>query len=142
MGAREILIAFNVNLDSNDGEAAREIAQTIRESGGGLPAVKAMGLLLSSRTYDSRIGQGMGHALGQAQVSMNLTNWRKTSVAQALAAVEREAARHGVSIHSTEIVGLVPLEGLGGMTPNALHLTEFGPEKILENRLREYWENY
>jgi glutamate formiminotransferase len=124
VGARPFLIAFNVQLDSSDREAARAIARTIRASGGGLPAVKAMGVLLRSRGRP-----------GEAQVSMNLTDFRQTSPAQAFQAVEREAARLGISVLSSEIVGLVPAKAMEGIAPESLRLAGFAPDKIFENRL-------
>ena len=127
VGARGLLIAFNVNLRTNDLKIARAIAQTMRTSAGGLPGVKALGILLRSRS----IG---GHP-GQAQVSMNLTDWKQTSVRQAFEAVQERAACRSVAIESSEIVGLVPAEALGGATAAELSLAGFGPEKILENRL-------
>jgi glutamate formiminotransferase len=129
VGAREVLIAFNVNLNSDDPEVAKTIARTIRTSGGGLPSLKAMGVLLESRSS--------GGLTGLAQVSMNLTNWKQTSVRQAFEAVEQEAAKLGVSIHSSEIVGLVPAGALKGTTAERLRWDGFSPEKILENRLAE-----
>jgi len=127
VGARRFLIAFNIQLDSTDLEVARTIARAVRASSGGLPAVKAMGVLLRSRG-------GVGGA-GQAQVSMNLTDFEQTSLPQAFQAVEREAARLGVSILSSEIVGLVPAKAMQGFAPESLRLVDFGTEKIFENRL-------
>ena len=129
VGARKVLIAFNVNLGTNDLGIARAIARTVRASGGGLAAVKALGVLLQSRS--------LGGEPGQAQVSMNLTDWEQTSVRQAFEAVEREAARLGVAVHSSELVGLVPAGALEGTTAAALRLAGFGPHKILENRLAD-----
>lgn len=127
VGARSFLIAFNVNLDSANRTVAEAIARKIRASGGGLPGVKAMGVLLQSRS--------VGAPVGQAQVSMNLTDFEQTSLAQAYGAVEQEASRLGVAIHSSEIVGLVPQKALADARPEELKLVEFGPQKILENRL-------
>ena len=134
VGARPLLIAFNVNLDSADRAAAEQIARAIRASSGGLPGVKAMGVLLRSRSVGGRAGQ--------AQVSMNLTGFEQTTLAQArnailmaFRAVEQEAARLGVGIHSSEIVGLAPHQALAGIRPEDLKLTDFSPDKILENRI-------
>jgi len=127
VGARPYLVAFNVNLDSADRAAASSIARSVRASSGGLPGVKAMGVLLRSRSV---AGQA-----GQAQVSMNLTDLDRTPLGEAYHAVEREAAKLGVAIHSSEIVGLVPQEALEGINPEELKLADFSPEKILENRL-------
>lgn len=127
VGARRYLVAFNVNLDSADRRAAGAIARAVRASSGGLPGVKAMGVLLRSRSA--------GGQAGQAQVSMNLTDLAQTGIAEAYRAVEREAAKLGVAIHSSEIVGLVPQQALEGMRPEEIKLVDFSPQKILENRL-------
>lgn len=127
VGARPFLIAFNINLDSAVRTVAEAIARSVRASGGGLPGVKAMGVLLQSRN--------VGAQVGQAQVSMNLTDFEQTSLAQAYRAVELDAVRLGVAIHSSEIVGLVPQKALAGIQPEELKLVDFGPLKILENRL-------
>lgn len=129
VGARGPLVAFNVNLETNSLEIAQAIARAVRASGGGLPAVKAMGLLLRSRNVSGQPGQ--------AQVSMNLTDWRQTPVRQAFVAVKEQAARYGVVIQSSEIVGLVPAKALEGVSITELGLVGFRPEKILENRLTE-----
>ena len=127
VGARPYLVAFNVNLASADRAAANAIARSVRASGGGLPEVKAMGVLLRSRSVNGQTGQ--------AQVSMNLTDLDQTSLGEAYRAVEREAAQLGVSIHSSEIVGLVPQGALAGIGAEEMKLADFSPEKILENRL-------
>ena len=127
IGARQFLVAFNVNLDCADRAAAEQVARAVRASGGGLPGVKAMGVLLESRIV-------RGHA-GQAQVSMNLTDFEQTSLVQVYRAVEKEAARVGIGIHSSEIVGLAPQNALAGIRPEELKLVDFGPQKIFENRL-------
>jgi glutamate formiminotransferase len=98
VGARKILIAFNVNLDSADLAAARAIARTVRATSGGLPHVKAMGVLLRSRNI--------------AQVSMNLTDFEVTPLHVAYDAVRAEAARLGVAILESEIIGLAPREAV------------------------------
>lgn len=122
-GARPFLIACNINLDSPDLELARRIARTIRHSSGGLPCVKALGLMLHSR--------------GQAQVSMNLTDFEQTSLQQVYAAVEAEAARAGVSIAGTEIIGLIPRRALELAAAQAFRIDRFSPAMILENRIEE-----
>lgn len=127
VGARKFLVAFNINLNSADRKLAQQIARTIRSSEGGLPGVKAMGVLLKSR-------KSQGTA-GQAQVSMNLTDLEQTSLAQAFQAVQREATRLGASISESEIVGLIPQKALIGTTPESLRIEKFHPQKILENRL-------
>ncbi|MEO6192923.1 MAG: glutamate formimidoyltransferase [Thermoanaerobaculia bacterium] len=119
IGARFFLIAFNAVLATADVTAARAIARRVRESGGGLPAVRAMGVHLASR--------------GLAQVSMNLVDYRRTPVARALERVEEEAAALGTRVVETEIVGLVPAEAVRGVAWEALKLP--GPAVTLEDRL-------
>ena len=94
MGARKFLIAFNINLATGDVNVARAIARKIRQSSGGFPCVKALGIMLHS------------HAL--AQVSMNLTDFEVTPLSVVIDAVEREAALAGTSIAFTELIGLIP----------------------------------
>jgi glutamate formiminotransferase len=127
VGARKFLVAFNVNLNSPDKTVAQEIARAVRASSGGLPAVKAMGVLLQSREV---AGQR-----GQAQVSMNLTDIEQTSLAQVYQAVQFEAAKRGLSIHSSELVGLMPRRAMLGTSPDALRLVGFNRNMILEERL-------
>ena len=102
IGARRPLIAFNVNLASTDLAAARAIARAVRERDGGLPAVKALGFRLAER-------QG-----APVQVSMNLIDYRRTSIAAAVARVNEEAAARGIEIAGTELVGLVPAAAVAG----------------------------
>jgi len=127
VGARPYLIAFNVNLDSADRAAADSIARAVRASSGGLPGIKAIGVLLASRKVK---GQS-----GQAQVSMNLTDLDQTSLAEAYRAVEKETARLKIQILSSEIVGLAPQRAFDDIGPEDIRLADFSPEKILENRL-------
>src|SRR5438128_4913100 len=96
VGARPVLIAWNVNLRTTDVGVAKRIAKAIRESDGGLPAVRAKGFELADR--------------GLVQVSMNMIDYRKTSLAQAFEAVRALAAKEGVEIAESEIIGLVPLD--------------------------------
>jgi len=119
VGARKFLIAYNIFLNTPDVEVARKVARAVRTSSGGLPCVKASGFLVR----------------GQAQVSMNLTDFEQTSMGQVFAAVQSEAAKHGAEIVSSELIGLVPKKALGGVTPDALRIENFEPSRILENRL-------
>jgi glutamate formiminotransferase len=121
IGARMPLIAFNVNLATARVEIARAIAKSVRQSSGGLPFVKALGINLPDR--------------GIVQVSMNLTNYEQTSLRRVFEAVEMEAARHGAAVLESEIVGLVPAAALGNVTPHDLKLAGFDERQILENRL-------
>jgi glutamate formiminotransferase len=121
-GARKLLIAFNVNLKSADIELAKSIARRIRASGGGFPALKALGLRLASR--------------GMVQVSMNLTDFEITPPRLVYAEVERLAQEAGVEIEDSELIGLLPQKAMEGTSPEELKLKDFDPERILENRLR------
>lgn len=122
VGARFFLIAFNVVLNSAEVEVARSVARRVRESSGGLPAVSAIGVPLASRDL--------------VQVSMNLTDYRRTSIAQAVEAVRRLAAIDGVSLRETEIVGLAPQSAFAGVDPEEIQLINDPDELILEGRLR------
>lgn len=121
VGARKFLIAYNINLATTDVEIARQIARKVRASGGGLPHVKALGLRLESRNL--------------AQVSMNLTDFESTSLPVVFEAVRREAESLGARILESEIVGLVPRAAMAKTSPESIQLRNFGPDKILENRL-------
>ena len=132
VGARKFLVAFNVNLNTSDVAIAKMTARKIRTSGGGLPALKAIGVLLH---HEVRL-EGQGSEQDRAQVSMNLTDFEQTSMLAAHQAVEREVARLGVSIHSSELVGLAPQAAFGGATPAQLKLANFSAGMIFENRLK------
>ncbi len=120
VGARRFLIAYNLFLDTADVATARAIAREIRASGGGLSGVKAMGVV----------------AQGQAQISMNITDFRATPVAQAYAAVKQKAGRHRVKVVRGELIGLVPEAAYEQETEWVRQLDGFNPEeKILERRL-------
>jgi len=123
IGARGPLVAFNVNLATNDLDLARRIARTVRASGGGLPHVKAMGVRLSSPGGN------------RVQVSMNLTDYRRTPLSEALEGVVREAAREGIEIAGTELVGLVPREAIDGTTGGQSMLDVIRPDQTIEARL-------
>ena len=121
VGAREVLIAYNVELAGADLELARRIAAAVRERDGGLPAVRAMGVALAER--------------GLVQVSMNLLDYKVTPPAAAFAAVAELAERAGARVEASEIVGLVPAAALAGTDPATLRLRGFTPELLLERRL-------
>ena len=123
VGAREFLIAFNVNLATGDLEVARAVARAIRHSSGGLRFVKAMGVMLEAR--------------GLAQVSINMTNFRGTPLHRVFEMVRSEAARHGVAIAGGEIVGLVPEDALLDAAAFYLRLQGFDAGRVLERRLEE-----
>jgi glutamate formiminotransferase len=118
-GARFFLLAFNVMLESRDLRLAQMIAKTIRTSGGGLPALKAIGLILPSR--------------GCVQISMNLTDFRKTSLRAAFHAVEQAAARLHVSIRESELVGMIPREAWDEKIHEDLKIANWHSGKVLED---------
>jgi glutamate formiminotransferase len=117
IGARFPLIAFNVNLDSDDLELAKGIAVEIRERDGGMKCVKAMGLLLED---------------GAVQVSMNLTDYRVTSMADVVGAIGERAGAAGVPIRESEVVGLLPQDALVRLAQSALFATGFSRDQVLE----------
>src|SRR5688572_30241592 len=122
MGARMPLIAYNINLATDRLEVAKKIAAAIRYSSGGFRYVKAMGIRLEER--------------GIVQVSMNLTNYEKTPIHRVFDVVKREAARYGVSVLESEIVGLVPSAALVGTAEHYLQLERFSSDQVLEHKLR------
>ena len=122
VGARMPLVAYNINLATDRLDVAKKIAAAIRHSSGGFRYVKAMGIPLDER--------------GIVQVSMNLTNYEKTPIHRVFEVVKREAARHGVSVLESEIVGLVPAAALLQTAEYFLQLERFSPGQVLENKLR------
>ncbi|PWT81857.1 MAG: glutamate formimidoyltransferase [Acidobacteria bacterium] len=126
IGARPFLIAFNVNLKTNDVSHARQIARSIRARSGGLPFLKALGFELHSR--------------GLVQVSMNLVDYGVTGMTQAYQVVKREAEKLGIEIVSTEIVGLVPRDALDRQAEYFEKLENFYEGLILENRLADCYQ--
>ena len=116
------LIAYNINLATDRLDVAKKIAAAIRQSSGGYRFVKAMGIPLEDR--------------GIVQVSMNLTNFEKTPIFRVFETVKREAARYGVAILESEIVGLVPSAALTAAAEFYLQIDGFKADQVLENRLR------
>ena len=123
VGARRPLIAYNVNLATIDLDLAKAIALKVRASNGGLPSVKAVGIDLKTR--------------GCVQVSMNLTNYEETSVYAAFEAVKAEAARHGVAVHSSEVIGLIPEAAVAQVAAHYLMLENFSMSQVLEARMAQ-----
>ncbi len=123
IGVRKFLIAFNVNLASTDVAIAKKIAAAIRESSGGLPAVKALGLELRSRNL--------------TQVSVNLTDFERTPLHLVFETIKHEAERLGTRVVASEIVGLVPKKALETAAAHCLQIESFRPEMVLENRLAD-----
>ncbi|HEX2522913.1 MAG TPA: glutamate formimidoyltransferase [Terriglobia bacterium] len=127
VGARRILIAYNINLNTPDVTIAKRIAKTIRSSSGGLPFVKAMGVDLKARN--------------QAQVSMNLTDFEQTPIHRVFEIVKREAEELGVTVAGSEIVGLVPQKALEMSAEFYLQIENFRPGLVFENRLNVLLED-
>ncbi|MEZ5352331.1 MAG: glutamate formimidoyltransferase [Bryobacteraceae bacterium] len=123
VGARPFLVAFNVNLKSGNVAAAKAIAAKVRETGGGLARVKALGLEIASR--------------GIAQVSMNLTDFTVTSVAAVFDAVEREARSLGLEVLESELIGLAPRAAIDEAVARHTRIGGWNPSRILENRLAQ-----
>ena len=123
IGARMPLIAYNINLATDRLDVAKKIASAIRMSSGGFRYVKALGLALDDR--------------GIVQVSMNLTNYEKTPIFRVFEMVKREAARYGVAVLESEIVGLVPSAALTQAAEFYLQLEGFSGDQVLENKLRK-----
>ena len=123
VGARPFLIAYNINLRTNDIGIARRIAKAVRGRDGGLRYLKALGFELSTR--------------GMVQVSMNLVDFEKTSLHHAFEAVRREAARYGVTIDGSEVVGLIPQAALDKTAEYFLQIENFSSSIVLENRIAQ-----
>ena len=123
VGAREFLIAYNVDLATSDLSVAKEIARAVRCSSGGLRYVKALGFPLAER--------------GIVQVSMNLTNFKKTPILRVFDLVKREAERRGVMVIGSEIVGMLPRRALYDVAQMALHIRGFSDDLILEDRIED-----
>lgn len=121
IGARMPLIAYNVNLNTSDLEIANKIAKKIRHIGGGLRFCKAMGVELKDR--------------GITQVSMNLTDYTKTTIYSAFELIRIEAKRYGVSIVGSEVIGLVPMTALIDCAEYYLGIENFSIDQVLEAKL-------
>ena len=124
VGARKPLIAFNVNLASDDLGIAKEIAEAIRESSGGMPAVQAMAVLLENPGEPR-----------YAQVSMNLVDWEQTGIARVVDEIRRLARKSGVDIDHCELIGLAPAGALLEVAAESLPLRNFSADQALELRL-------
>ncbi len=124
VGAREPLVAYNINLKSSDLKVAQNIASQIREKNGGLRYVRAIGLMLKSRKV--------------AQVSMNLTDTRETPLKVVYEEVEKRAAEQGVEILESELIGLAPRYAFAGTTPVKLKLPGFDDSRLLETHFHHF----
>ena len=123
IGARMPLIAYNVNLDSNNLEIADKIAKKVRHMSGGFRYCKGIGIELKDRC--------------QVQVSMNMTDYTQTALYRVFELIKVEARRYGVNVVGSEIVGLVPMEALMDTAAYYLGLEGFSMEQVLESRI---WE--
>ncbi|MGD9962731.1 MAG: glutamate formimidoyltransferase [Thermoplasmata archaeon] len=121
VGARMPLIAFNVNLKSEDVDVAKAIAKKIRTSGGGLPCVKALGFHLSEKKM--------------VQVSMNLTDYTVTPISKVFLEVVKEAEARGVEVAESEIIGLIPLDAVCDLAGRFLKVPDFASGQVLERRI-------
>ncbi|MBT8359308.1 MAG: glutamate formiminotransferase, partial [Desulfobacterales bacterium] len=123
IGARMPLVAFNVNLKTDDIKIADAISKSVRHISGGLRYCKAIGIELKER--------------GIVQVSMNMTDYTKTSLYRSFELVRTEAKRYGVNVIGSEVVGLVPMEALIDTAVYYMGIEKFTTEQVLEARI---WE--
>ncbi len=122
VGARPPLIAFNINLNTSDVEIANKIAKIIRKAGGGLDNVKAMGVLLEDRNI--------------AQVSINMTDFNRTPLYRVVELTKIEAARYGLTVIGTELIGLCPMKALFDSAEYYLQIEDFDAQvQVIENHL-------
>jgi glutamate formiminotransferase / 5-formyltetrahydrofolate cyclo-ligase len=123
VGARPPLIAYNINLDTADKQVADNIARAIRGSSGGFPSIKALGLIIEET--------------GNAQVTINVCDYKQVPLHRVFELVKREAARYGTAITGSEVIGLVPLDALVSAAEFYLQFSGFERGQVLENRLLE-----
>jgi glutamate formiminotransferase len=123
VGARRPLIAFNVNMRGSS-DVVREIAAVVRESGGGFPGVRALGLDLPR--------------IGVVQVSMNVEDWEAAALHEILRRIEAEAAERGAEVLEAELVGLMPAGAAVAAAGSTLRIAGFDPSRVLELRLLEH----
>ncbi len=121
VGAREYLIAFNVNLGTKNVDVANKIARAVRYSSGGYRFVKAMGVNLREK--------------GIVQVSMNMTDYKKTPLFRVFETIKREAERYGVPVVGSEIIGMVPMDALVKTVKFYMGVDDLKEERVIENRL-------
>lgn len=123
IGARKFLVAFNVNLNTNNIEIANTIAHRVRASGGGFVCVKAMGVELKER--------------GLVQVSMNLVDFERTAIYQVVEFIRMEAARWGVTINGSEVYGMIPAAAILNSASHYMSFDDFHDDQVLELKLLE-----
>lgn len=127
MGARKFLVAFNVNLKTNDVGIAKKIASFVKASSGGFCHVKGIGLALEER--------------GIVQVSMNIVDYQKNSLYRVVEMIRMEARRWGVEVLETEVYGMIPAEALLQSTEYYLQIADFNPQQVIELKLLEMMGN-
>ncbi len=123
VGARKPLVAYNIDLDTKDVDIANKISKAIRGSSGGYKCIKAGGVELPEK--------------GITQVTMNLVDYSKTAIYQAMEAVKMEAKRYGVNVIGSEVIGMVPMEALIESAMYYLKLRDFDMDKVLESHIME-----
>lgn len=123
VGARNFLVAYNVELDTSDIEIANAIARKVRHISGGLRHVKAMGVMLEEKN--------------RVQVSMNMVNFQKSALYTVFELIKIEAKRYGVNVVNSEIIGLLPMEALLDCAAYYLRLNDFSMDQVLERRVYE-----
>jgi glutamate formiminotransferase len=124
VGARFPLVAYNVNLKTEDLAIAKEIARKVRFKDGGIPHVRAMGVDLKEK--------------GMVQVSMNLTNYQETDIPKVYEFIKEEALERGIEIESSEIVGLIPLSVLEGIVQVYMKSPRFSISQVIEQRVLQF----
>lgn len=124
VGARNPLIAYNINLKTKDIDVAKEIAKMVRFKDGGFPFVRAMGVELKEK--------------GMVQVSMNLTNYKVTNIPKVYEYVKREANERGIEVVGSEIIGLIPLDALENIVQSYLGCPDFSIHQVIEKRVLEF----
>ena len=123
VGARQFLVAYNINLDTDDVSIAKKIANSIREAKGGFKYVRAMGISVNVRGRDV------------AQVTINMVNYQGTPLFRVFETVKNEAARYGVNVIGSEIIGLAPLQALLDVAEYYLRLDGFERSQVFEETL-------
>jgi len=121
VGARQFLIAYNINLDTSDVKIAKKIANTIREAKGGYKYCRAMGIMIEERNM--------------AQVTINMVNYEGTPLHRVFETVKSEAARYGVNVIGSEIVGLLPMQALIDTAAFYLRLEDFDRKQVMEENI-------
>lgn len=127
VGAREYLIAFNVNFGTTRIEIAEKIARAVRHISGGYKYVKAIAVDLKEK--------------GMVQVSMNMTNYKKSPLFRVFETIKREAERYGVPVVGTEIIGMVPMQAMLEVAQFYLQLDDFDMNRIIESKILEILAN-